>query len=92
MVMTGPAMSAPGHSRRNWAALVMSGLPPGGDRGEDIPDHQSQSACLKGAIKRHLLPKSAPCTLHFEVAWGRAREKFAISVSVDAVPAVVKVA
>jgi hypothetical protein len=44
----------------------------------------------KSAMKRHSLPQVR--TLLLEVAWGSAREKFAISASVDAAPAAVKAA
>ena len=47
----------------------------------------SQNGCHKETFVSR---KSA--TLLLEVAWGCAREKFAISASVDAAPAVVKVA
>ena len=41
-------------------------------------------------MKRHSIPQVR--TLLLEVAWGCAREKFAISASVDAAPAAVKAA
>ena len=46
------------HSRLNWAVRVMSGLPPGRDRGADIPIRQ-----LRASFAKSLLPAYQPVAL-----------------------------